>query len=227
MWSGRRAGRRRGQRRLPLFNELLSPENQKLIAQAVRDYQVKAKGSAGDFKQAIKQEIDAKQKQHDALLANLSSGVLPAPVAAEIGQKIETLMSEIEALKNTPPPKDFTVERVVSWLEALKSAPDDEAIPLLIERIDVKTQDHKIEFNIKSTLNALLEENWRFGFINEKPTASSEVVGETGCGAPQHTVSKDQDPEKNLEVLDTTGASAHKGHRKIANCSQISDVLRT
>lgn len=164
------------------LKELLSPENQKLIAQAVRDYQVKAKGSAGDFKQAIKQEIDAKQKQHDALLTNLSSGALPAPVVAEIGQKIETLMNEIEALKNTPPPKDFTVERVVSWLEALKSAPDDEAIPLLIERIDVKKQDYKIEFNIKSTLNALLEENRRFGFINEKPTTSSEVAGETGCG---------------------------------------------
>ena len=34
-------------------------------------------------------------------------------------------------------PKDFTADTIKAWLESIKAAPDEDAIHLLIERIDV------------------------------------------------------------------------------------------
>ena len=56
---------------------------------------------------------------------------------------METLKSEIESLKCRKPPKDFTFDYVSQWLEALKANPDEKAIHLLIERIDVKHNGHQ------------------------------------------------------------------------------------
>ena len=78
-----------------------------------------------------------------------------------------SLKEEIETLKNTEPPKDFTVDIICSWLETLKKSADAEAIRLLIERIDVETDENKkTVFNISSTLNT--------------------VVGLHGCGGAHH-----------------------------------------
>lgn len=73
------------------------------------------------------------------------------------------LKDEMEALKDTPPPRDYTNEQITTWLDSLKAAPDDKAIHLLIERIDVKS---KTDISITSTLTS--------------------VLGETGRGEPQH-----------------------------------------
>lgn len=56
------------------LHELLSIENQMIIAVSLRRYQAAVQHSADDFNKAIQKEIDAKQKQYDALLGNLSAG---------------------------------------------------------------------------------------------------------------------------------------------------------
>lgn len=73
--------------------------------------------------------------------------------ATDIGKEMETLKAEIECLRHTEPPKDYSVETIHNWLESLKAAPDEAAIHLLIERINIK---NKTVFNIQSTLNTVL-----------------------------------------------------------------------
>ena len=92
-------------------------------------------------------------------MSNLSTGVLPSEVVADIGKQMNEIKSEIANLKSTKPPKDYTVEHIKNWLQDLKNNPDEKAIHILIERIDIK---NKTEINIQSTLNT--------------------VLGKTGCG---------------------------------------------
>lgn len=66
-------------------------------------------------------------------------------------------------LIRTEPPKDYSVETILSWLQSIKNAPDVDAVHLLIERIDIK---NKTIFNIQSTLKT--------------------VLGDIGCGGWQH-----------------------------------------
>lgn len=140
------------------LHELLSPENQMIIAVSLRRYQAGLQNAGDDFNQAIRKEIGEKQKQYDALMDNLASGALPADVVTKIGQKMQTLQNEMEALKDTPPPHDFTVPQIVAWLESLKAAADEKAVHLLVERIDVKT---KTDISITSTLTSVLGETGR------------------------------------------------------------------
>ncbi len=111
--------------------------------------------------------IDEKRRQYDALLANLSTGKLPAEVVADVGEEMVAIKDQITALENTEPPKDFTVEHIRAWLGSIKAAPDEKAVHLLIERIDIK---NKTETNIRSTLET--------------------VLGESGCGGLQHILPK-------------------------------------
>ena len=116
-----------------------------------------------EFKAALAKRIRQKQAQYNALMKNLSSAVLPPEVLSDIGKQMQELKAEITALEATEPPKDFTTNQVYAWLEALRAAPDEKAVRVLVERIDINT---KTEFSISSTLNT--------------------VLGETGCGGAQH-----------------------------------------
>lgn len=135
------------------LHELLSDENQKKISDALRAYKGGERERLEDFNTILKKKIDEKQGRYDALLANLSTGVLPAPVVADIGKEMEAIKAEIECLQHTEPPKDYSVETIKNWLESLKAAPDEAAVHLLIERIDIK---NKTVFNIQSTLKTVL-----------------------------------------------------------------------
>lgn len=77
-----------------------------------------------------------------------------------IGQQLQSLQDDIDALRETPPPHDFTVEQITAWLETLKAAKDENAIHLLIERIDIK---NKTDISITSMLTSVLGENGRGG----------------------------------------------------------------
>lgn len=76
------------------LHELLSPENQTSIADALRKYQQDAKANEKDFKENIRQEIEAKQHSYDALMANLESGALPKVVVAKLGEDMEQILSD-------------------------------------------------------------------------------------------------------------------------------------
>lgn len=68
------------------------------------------------------------------------------------GAQMKKLKDEITALESTEPPKDFTVEQIRAWMDAVKAAPDEQAVHLLIERIEKKDDG----FHAKSTLEAVL-----------------------------------------------------------------------
>lgn len=135
------------------LQELLAPSNQEKISAALRLYHSNESNRLEAFYGALKRKIDGKQKQYDALLANLSTGALPASVVASIGEQMQELQNEIEALRDTAPPEDYTPDHITAWLESLKAAPDDKAIQLLIERIDIKS---KMDFSIESTLKSIV-----------------------------------------------------------------------
>lgn len=138
------------------LHELLSEENQKVISDALRKYRNGEGSRMEEFKAVLKKRVSEKQKEYDSLMKNLSSGELPGEVVADIGEQMKALKTEIAALQETEPPKDFTVEQIRTWLESIKSEPDERAVRLLIERIDIK---NKTEFNIQSTLNTVLGKN--------------------------------------------------------------------
>ena len=97
------------------------------------------------------------KRKYDALLTNMSSGALPPEVLGDIGKKLQQIKDEIESLKLTEPPEDYTAEQVKSWLNSLRQASDEKAIHLLIERIDVKNgQKNKTDISITSKLTAVL-----------------------------------------------------------------------
>ena len=139
------------------LEELLNEENQKTITAALRKYQAGEGSRMEEFYQILNSKIEEKQNQYDALMQNLSSSALPADVVSDIGKRMTELKEEIEILKNTEAPKDFTVETIQSWLNNLKHSADRDAIKLLIERIDVELDENeKTVFNITSTLNTVV-----------------------------------------------------------------------
>lgn len=119
------------------LRDLLSEENQRTIADALRQYRAGEGSRMEEFKQALNARVKAKQQEYDTLMKNLSSGVLPAEVVSDIGQQMQGIKTEISALKATEPPKDFTTDTIKVWLESIKAAPDESAVHLLIERIDI------------------------------------------------------------------------------------------
>ena len=137
------------------LHTLLSEKNQLRIAEALRQYQAGEGSRMEEFKAALAKRIEEKQKQYKALLANLSSAVLPAEVVSDIAAQMQSIKEEIALLEATEPPKDFTVDQIRAWLEALKNTPDDKAVRLLISRIDIK---QKTIFNMESTLKTVLSE---------------------------------------------------------------------
>ena len=137
---------------------LLSDENQELIAASLRQYNADQHWKDEDFFQVLNSKIRDKERQYDALLANLSSGALPAEVVADVGRQMQDIKEEIAMLRKTEPPKDFTVDQIKAWLESIKAQPDEKAVKMLIERIDTKTDrvNEKTEFSMTSTLNSVL-----------------------------------------------------------------------
>lgn len=138
------------------LHDLLSPKNQELISRSLQEYQGKENNRINDFNTVIQRKIKEKQKQYQNLMGNLSSGSLPAEVVADIGEQMRILKEEIAHLENTAPPEDFTVDQIKTWLQALKANPDEKAVHLLIERMDIK---NKTDINVTSTLKSVLGEN--------------------------------------------------------------------
>ena len=138
------------------LRELLSGDNQAKISAALREYQSDDGNRVEAFNGALKKKMNGKQRQYDALMSNLSAGALPPEVVEDIGRQMKELKDEMSALQQAEPPKDYTTDYIKTWLDTLKNTPDEKAVHLLIERINVKS---KTDFNITSTLKSVLLEN--------------------------------------------------------------------
>ena len=156
------------------LHDLLSDKNQKRIADALRDYQAGEGCRMEEFNSALQVRITAKQNEYTALLKNLSSAALPPEVVQDIGEQMQAIKTEIATLEQAEPPKDFTVDTIKSWLNSLKAVPDEKAIHLLIERIDiVGSGGSDDDFHITSTLKTILGEN---GCPPPQPLKSTDSV---------------------------------------------------
>ncbi len=138
---------------LSYLHRLLAPDSQKLITDALVSFQSKLRERLANHNTTIKREIAAKQRQYDSLMNNLTAGELPASVVTDIGQKLQALKNEMEALRETPPPHDFTAEQIKAWLSAIKATPDERAVHLLVDRITVYG---KTDIRVSSTLASVL-----------------------------------------------------------------------
>ena len=139
------------------LRELLSDENKGHIAQALREYDGSEKNRLEGFQAAKEKRIKEKRAEYDALMKNLSSGVLPVDVAADVGQQMQQIKAAIAALEAQEPPRDYTSEQVCAWLNSIRIAPTEAAVKLLIERIQV--EKGTTSFNIESTLKEVVELN--------------------------------------------------------------------
>jgi len=137
------------------IKDLLSDENTKIIIEALKSYSSGESNRVKEFNDSVNHEIKEKQKLIDNYMSTLGSGALPSELISDIGGKIVTLKEEIKGLQTAEPPKDFTVPQIQVWLQSIRTAPDDKAVRLLIERINA----NKTEINIESTLKSVLGDN--------------------------------------------------------------------
>ncbi len=140
------------------LEEFLSPEMQLKIAAFLRNYKNHQADARSGFEAARKQQIAEKQATYDNLMKNMMSGVLAQEVVKDINDRMTAIKGEIETLKNAEPPKDYTMETILEWLESIKKAPDQRAVELLIKKITVSRENNKTDFKIESNLKSICVE---------------------------------------------------------------------
>ena len=122
---------------LRYLKTLLADDNQLKIADSLRAYDAGNVSREADFNKMLRNKIAAKKREYEMLMQNLSSGALPPDVLEDIGARMQQLKKQIEMLKNTKPPKEYTVSTIRAWLSAIKAQPDREAVRRMISRIDI------------------------------------------------------------------------------------------
>lgn len=138
--------------------ELFSQETQEKISIALRKYKGTEKERTRVFQKALNDKIQEKEKEYDNVMYNFSSGKLPPELIETFSKKLLTLQEEIEVLKNTKPPVDFSGDLINKWLDSLKKNPDRKAMLTFIDRIEVKRdENNKTDLKVESTLKPVLE----------------------------------------------------------------------
>ena len=157
------------------IRELLSEDTRAKVAQILRTYKGHEQDRVEGFKAAIKKKVEEKETAYNNLIANMSSAVLPPEVAADLSEKMVQLKREIKELEEAEPPADYTVDTIHEWLQSIRTAPDEKAVHLLIERIEAKRTENKTDLNIISTLKPVLENVVAGGRLLHFPRYSLET----------------------------------------------------
>ena len=152
------------------LREFLSPEMKLKIAAFLRNYKNHQSDARSGFEAARKKQITEKQATYDNLMKNMMSGVLSPEVMKDINDRMTAIKGEIETLEKAEPPKDYTMETILEWLESIKKAPDQRAVELLIKKITVSRENNKTDFKIESNLKSVCVEMVAGGGL-EPPTS--------------------------------------------------------
>lgn len=120
------------------LSEVLSNETKKDLSSAMRIFQSSQEGQECNFKAVLSSKIREKEKERENIIANIASGVLSPIVLEMFNSKLEELAAEIQILKNTEPPKDYTGEQIEHWFNMIKNSPPESVIRALISRIEIK-----------------------------------------------------------------------------------------
>lgn len=161
-------------------NAVLSPETRIELSQAVRVYITGQTEAAKQRAPEAQREIKKLRAEVSALMANMSSGVLPAAVLEQLGKQIEEKQARIAfltELKKQPP--QLTPDLVEGYFEDCAAISGDDEDPVrtqrilrhFIQRIDV--YDDRIQFT--STLDAWLREH-QTGIPSAESLLTSEAA---------------------------------------------------
>ena len=94
---------------------------------------------------------------YNTLMRNMSVMVLAPDILSDIHEKMKTIKEEIKVLENTTPPEEYSTDVILDWLKSIRTAPDSRAVHLLVQRIDVVSDNEKTDFNVVSTLESVSE----------------------------------------------------------------------
>ncbi len=94
------------------LKELLSPDVQKAIHNALKKYQGASNNDLTEFYKARNREVERKQKEYDGLMHNMTNPNLPAEVVANMGKEMQRLLDEMAGLRDAQPPKDYTTDQI-------------------------------------------------------------------------------------------------------------------
>ena len=108
-------------------------------------------------------------------MKNMMSGVLAPEVVKDINDRMKAIKGEIETLKNAEPPKDYTMETILEWLESIKKVPDQRAVELLIKKITVSRENNKTDFKIESNLKSVCVEMVAGEDLNLRPPGYESI----------------------------------------------------
>ena len=110
-------------------------------------------------------------------MKNMSVMVLAPDILSDIHEKMKTIKEEIKVLENTTPPEEYSTDVILDWLKSIRTAPDSRAVHLLVQRIEVTSDNEKTDFNVVSTLES----------VSEKLVAAigfdSRLRAWSGCGS--------------------------------------------
>ena len=127
------------------------------IAQFLRSYKDHRRDCRESFDAALQKQIAAKEQEYDTLMKNMSVMVLAPDILSDIHEKMKTIKEEIKVLENTTPPEEYSTDVILDWLKSIRTAPDSRAVHLLVQRIDVVSDNEKTDFNVVSTLESVSE----------------------------------------------------------------------
>lgn len=128
--------------------ELLSDEKIIEVYNSLDGYVRYQNKVALDHNKIMEKEIKKRQDQIDTYIEKLGMD-LPSEIIKDISDKIMAIKGEIESLKQEEPPRMYSKEQIVNWLEHIKEAPDDKVMKILISKVTVD----KEKLSIESTLN--------------------------------------------------------------------------
>lgn len=142
---------------LEYINDLLDDNNLIALTGALSSFIAGEKFRVKEFNNSIKNQIEQRTEKINNYMNTLGSGALPPEVISDVGSKIVKLKEEIKTLESAEPPQDFSVLQIKDWVTAIRNAPDDKAVKLLIGRINAT----KTETTMQSTLDSVLGKTGR------------------------------------------------------------------
>ena len=125
------------------------------IAHFLRTCRDHKKDCRQTYAAVVKKQIASKQTEYDNLVKNLSAATFAPEIIQDLNNRLKTIKAEIEALETAEPPEEYSTNTILKWLKVIKAAPDQRAVHLLIERVDVSSDQEKTDVNVVSTLTSV------------------------------------------------------------------------
>lgn len=142
------------------LRDFLTPKNRDLVYNILLKYRRQFDASCAVDKDYTRNEISDRQKQADALMANMRSGVLPPSVLEAMGKEIEQLQEQIGILQaQIDKPLTLSKSAVMQYFDAISDLDHQSAklqrntVRRYIDRVEIK----KNEVNMHSTFTSFVE----------------------------------------------------------------------